>query len=435
MIEAVKKFIDMNNLTGKTILVGFSGGIDSSCMLDILSKIDDIKVVAIHLNHNWRGDESKRDEDFAKSFAKKRNIEFYSEILKDDIKKTETSAREERYKFFENCKNKFMADAVFLAHNKNDNVETLIYRLIKGTGPNGLNSIPEIRDFYYRPLINFSRKEIENYIKDNNVEYILDSSNSNKKYKRNLIRQDILPKMAEINPEVVEAISNFIKINKMNQQIIEKSLIAAENDIKQENFYNREKFLNLSKPLKYEIINRLLKDKIKTRDYKTIEKAVNFIQDNNSSKLSIGKNLFLKAYNNKIYLTEIKARKKRGEILLKEGKNVFENYKITVEKAPAPEKFPNKENSVQYIKLDFDKKYVLRTRMEGDKIKPFGSLKLQKLKTYFIKNKIEEEIRSHIPMIAYEDEILYIPNICISEKLRVGPKDKNCYKITVKKGK
>ena len=435
MIEAVKKFIDMNNLTGKTILVGFSGGIDSSCMLDILSKVDDIKVIAIHLNHNWRGNESKRDEEFAKNFAKKRNVEFYSEILKDNIKKTETCAREERYKFFEKCKNKFMADAVFLAHNKNDNVETLIYRLIKGTGPSGLNSIPEIRDFYYRPLINFSRKEIENYIKDNDVEYILDSSNSNKKYKRNLIRQDILPKMEETNPEVIETISNFIKINKMNQQIVEETLIAAENDIKQETFYNREKFLNLSKPLKYEIINRLLKDKIKTRDYKTIEKTVNFIENNKSSKLSIGKNLFLKVYNNKIYLTEASPKKKFGEILLKEGENVFENYKIIIEKAFAPEKFPNKESSVQYIKLDFDKKYFIRTRHERDKIQPFGSTKLQKLKTYFIKNKIEEELRNNIPMIAYEDEILYIPNICISEKLKVKPEDKNCYKIAVKKGK
>ena len=112
MINSVKKFIKENGLENKKILLGLSGGIDSATLLDILSKIENIKVVAIHLNHNWRGADSKKDEELARKIAKDKNIEFYSETLPKNVKKTETVARELRYKFFEDCKEKFMADAI-----------------------------------------------------------------------------------------------------------------------------------------------------------------------------------------------------------------------------------------------------------------------------------------------------------------------------------
>ena len=231
MLNSVKKFISDNNLNNKTILLGLSGGIDSSVLFDILSEIKDINLIVIHLNHNWRGFESKKDEEFAYNLAKSKNIPFYSEMLDKNVKKTETTARELRYEFFERCREKFNADAVFLAHNKNDNVETLIYRLIKGSGPKGLKSISKVRDFYFRPLIDFDRDEIINYAKENNVKYIIDSSNSNTKYKRNLIRNEIIPLMREINPEVINSISSFIKLNVMHQDIIEKVLDDTKKEI------------------------------------------------------------------------------------------------------------------------------------------------------------------------------------------------------------
>ena len=432
MIKSVENFIIENNLTGKTILVGFSGGIDSSCLLDILSKIKNIKLIAIHLNHNWRGTESKRDEKFAREFAKKRGIEFYSETLSGDIKKTETDAREARYSFFKKCKEKYKADAVFLAHNKNDNIETLIYRLIKGTGPKGLNSIPTVRDFYFRPLINFERREIEKYLKENNVESIIDSSNLNTKYKRNLIREDLLPKMAEINPLVIEAISNFINVNKMNQEIVDESVKAAESIIKKQDKYNRNKFLSLSKPLKYEIVNRYLQNILKNRDFKTIKKIVDFIEENSSSQMSINKDLFLKVYDNEFYLVSYEEKKDITKIL-KEGENRFLGYKITVKKSNMPAVFPKNEENIQYTKLDFNNSYTIRTRREGDLIQPFGQKTIQKLKTFFIKKKVPLELRDKLPLISLGDEILFVPNIMTSEKLKLEKNDKNCYKIIIEK--
>ena len=427
MINLVKNFIKENNLENKTILLGLSGGMDSAVLLHILSKIKNIKVVAIHLNHNWRGADSKKDEELARKIAKDKNIEFYSETLPKNVKKTETIARELRYKFFEDCAKKFKADAVFLAHNKNDNVETLIYRLIKGTGPSGLNSIPKKRDLFLRPLIEVERKEIEKYANENGLIFAVDKSNFDTKYKRNLIREKILPLMKEINPETINSISNLINLNIMNQKIVDDVILKIQKQIIKNEKINREKFLNQTKEIQYEIINRYLKGILKTRDFKTIDKLVKFIQNNPQNKISIGKNLFLKIYNNEIYILNSKKEITENEIKLKE-KNKFLNYEISLEEVQTPDIF--EEN--KFIKLFEKENFVIRTRKEGDVFTPFGSKTPQKLKTYFIKKKIPSELRNKIPLIAANNEIFYIAGVSMSEKLRVDKNDKKCYKITIK---
>ncbi len=427
MINLVKNFIKENNLENKTILLGLSGGVDSAVLLHILSKIKNIKVVAIHLNHNWRGADSKKDEELARKIAKDKNIEFYSETLPKNAKKTETIARELRYKFFEDCAKKFKADAVFLAHNKNDNIETLIYRLIKGTGPSGLNSIPKKRDLFLRPLIEVERKEIEKYANENGLIFAVDKSNFDTKYKRNLIREKILPLMKEINPETINSISNLINLNIMNQKIVDDVILKIQKQIIKNEKINREKFLNQTKEIQYEIINRYLKGILKTRDFKTIDKLVKFIQNNPQNKISIGKNLFLKIYNNEIYILNSKKEITENEIKLKE-KNKFLNYEISLEEVQTPDIF--EEN--KFIKLFEKENFVIRTRKEGDVFTPFGSKTPQKLKTYFIKKKIPSELRNKIPLIAANNEIFYIAGVSMSEKLRVDKNDKKCYKITIK---
>ena len=160
--DCVEKFINKYNLTG-TFIVAFSGGYDSMCLLDVLSKITN-NIVAVHLNHNWRGEESQKEEENCRKFAQSKNIKYYTETLPDNIEKTETSAREARYEFFKKCAKKFNSKVVFTAHNYDDNAETILYRIIKGTGTVGLQGILEQRDIFYRPLLKISREEIKKYI-------------------------------------------------------------------------------------------------------------------------------------------------------------------------------------------------------------------------------------------------------------------------------
>ena len=281
IIDRVKNFIEKYNLSG-TFIVAFSGGYDSMCLLDILYKLK-TDIVAIHLNHNWRGEESLKEAKNCENFVKSRNIKYYSEILPDSVEKTETSAREARYDFFKRCAEMFNSNVVFTAHNFDDNAETVLYRIIKGTGTIGLQGISEHRGIFYRPLLKTTRSEIEEYIKDNNLTPNIDSSNFNTKYKRNLIRNKIIPLLKEINPNVTGA------INSLSELAVDDNCLI--------NSYLPENLLNAVPHEQKRLIYKMLCDYNIEYDRKKIENIQKFIEENKISKsgkkFSLNENLWL----------------------------------------------------------------------------------------------------------------------------------------------
>lgn len=306
MRNAIKSFILNYKLENSKMIVGFSGGADSVCLAYILYSLQDelnLEVILAHLNHNWRGENSSKDEAFSQEFAKKFNLEFYSETLDDTVQKTETAARDARYNFFERTKSKFEADAVMLAHNKDDNVETAIYRIIKGTGLEGLKAIPEVRDNIFRPLLNFEKSEILEYLKNNNLEHTEDSSNQDTTYARNYIRHKILPDFEKVNPTYKNSISNLIQVAKGESEILDFVLEKTKEDIFENDKINTQKFLELIYPLQLKLMYNYLKNDLKFFDYKRFQRIVNFIiehankEDNFHSrkyvKFSINSKLFL----------------------------------------------------------------------------------------------------------------------------------------------
>ena len=238
--QTVKNFLEKYNLDKpkNVYIVAFSGGFDSMCLLNCLKIITKNKIVAIHLNHNWRGKESDNEEQNCKDFCKKIGVEFYSEKLPKSVSPTETEARNIRYAFFEKCAKKFNSNIIFTAHNKNDNAETLIYRIAKGTGIKGLEGIAPKRDIYYRPLLGISRCKIENYCADNNLTPNNDSSNTDIIHKRNLIRNDILPLLVKINPNVTDSLNSLATCAKEEEQIIAEYIKLVEDKILKDGKYN-----------------------------------------------------------------------------------------------------------------------------------------------------------------------------------------------------
>ena len=239
IINKVEEFLSTHNLLNskEKILVAFSGGYDSMCLLDICNKLN-LNVTAIHLNHNWRGEESDKEENNCRIFCQEKAIEFYSEKLPTGVPQTETFARMARYDFFEKCATKFNSKIIFTAHNKNDNAETLLYRIAKGTGIVGLSGIASVRGQYYRPLINTQREEIEEYCNKNLITPNEDSSNNNTKYQRNFIRHNILPELKKINPNIIDTINTLSEVAKLDNEIIEEYLKTLNNPYKTSNFKN-----------------------------------------------------------------------------------------------------------------------------------------------------------------------------------------------------
>lgn len=194
------------------IIIGLSGGADSVALTHILfTEFGADKLVCAHVNHMIRGEEADRDTEFCKSYCESLGIRL--EILRKDVPKfarenhlgEEEAGRIIRYRFFEELaigEN----DVICTAHNADDNAETVLLNLIRGSGLKGLCGIPQKRESVFRPILKLTRAEIESYCEENSLKYITDSTNLKDEYNRNKIRHTVIPSLKEINPSAVENI-------------------------------------------------------------------------------------------------------------------------------------------------------------------------------------------------------------------------------------
>jgi len=440
IIQNVELFIQNYDIKG-TVLVAFSGGYDSTCLLDVLSKLApkyDLKLYAIHLNHNWRGQESLEEANKARNFAVSKGVEFYEETLDCSISQTETAARDARYEFFNRCAQKFNSKFIMTAHNLNDNAETLIYRIIKGTGVRGLCGISPNREIFYRPLLNIERNDIEKYCRENNLLPNFDSSNENVKYRRNFIRKEIIPLMQEINPEVIQSINSLSNISKSDNDIIEEYLFKVLRKITKNGKISTKKFLKQSENIQKRLIYNVLQ--VATADYekKKVDEILEFVRENSFLKCgktkSLTSDLWIWAGSKYIEIITANFPVLCDIEITSEGEYPLGEKIFTIEKCTRiPEKFPKDDEFVAYANLnnqDFPLK--LRTRREGDRISPLGCNGSQKLKKYLNSKMIPKHKRDEYLFLAKDSEILWAAGLGISEKLRVGEKVTHRLKITSK---
>lgn len=370
------------------------------CLLHVLIELN-FKPIAIHLNHNWRGEESRKEEENCRNFCDSRGIEFYSETLSAEVPQTETAAREARYEFFERCAEKFDSKIVFTAHNADDNAETLLYRIIKGTGIEGLKGIAPVRGIFYRPLLTTYRTEIEQYCHEHNLSPNSDSSNNNTKYKRNLIRHEILPELEKINKDAKIAINN-LSANAVNDSEIINEYIESLKDK-----FNTQNFIKYSGALQNRIIYNLLSENGFEYDRKRIEEIVNFINENartkNGKTLSVTSGTLLFASEKEIRLI-----------------NEHRIYNISIEECTEkPANFPPDSEGIAYVDLSGVSEYQIRSRKDGDTIHPLGAKGSQKLKKYLNYKGVPKDRRDEMLFLCEGKEVLWAPTLGINEKIKV----------------
>ena len=206
LIRTVEKYNMLKN--GDSVIVALSGGADSVALLDILNSIKEkynFTLYAVHVNHGLRGDEAQRDENFCKSLCEKYGIRLFvrqenvSELAKKNKISEELCGRNVRYSVFEELSEQLSAK-VATAHTASDNAETLLFNITRGASLGGVCAIPPVRGYIIRPLIECTRAQVEQYCKNNNLEYVTDSTNLSDDYTRNKIRHNAIPSLKEINP-------------------------------------------------------------------------------------------------------------------------------------------------------------------------------------------------------------------------------------------
>jgi tRNA(Ile)-lysidine synthase len=263
------------------ILVAFSGGIDSSSLAVALQRLKEplkIKRLALlHINHLLRGEESYRDENFAKGFAQKYSLELFVErvdvpsLAKKRGGNIEATAREERYRLFEEVRKREGFDLVATAHHLGDLVETIILWLTRGTGLEGLLGFEPTEGNIIRPFYLATRQEIEDFAKKQAIEWVEDSTNYDLSLARNRIRHRVVPELKAINSNLEESVLRMREILKEENELLEKLVQTALLKVKEE---GRDGFLKLEPALQRRVVMKLYG----VKNFKEVSRIINRIK-------------------------------------------------------------------------------------------------------------------------------------------------------------
>lgn len=433
MFEKAKQTVKKYNLINKKeqIIIGVSGGADSMCLLYFLHSIAEsyeIKLLVIHINHGLRGEEADSDEEYVKDVCERLGIPFFAyhiSIADEAIsrKMTEEEAgRAVRYEIFQNAAKEFNADKIAVAHTMNDNAETMLMNLCRGTGINGLTGISPVRDNIIRPLIAMSRQEVEKTLEELGIEYKTDYTNKSFKYTRNRVRYELIPWLTEnMNSSVVNILSKNAAVINEENAFIENAALKAFNECVIEDEFTRLDLRRLD-ALEPVILKRVLR--IACRKYNSqlhdislehIESIISLMKKQSGKKISLPNNLFVQKNQDSIIIYNQDKKfdgycypiKTDGVVYIGEI-----NSYITISHSPTKE-FKNCKN-ICTLELDCDKiknEIFVRTRRIGDKIYLKGIKGYKKIKNLFIDLKIPSTKRDMIPLIADKNEIISIVGV------------------------
>lgn len=446
MEKEVLEFIKSKKLIlpGETIGVAVSGGVDSMSLLHFLNANKeelDCNVVAITVDHLLRGENSAGDATFVKTWCKENGVYCHKfsvdagAIAKQKNMTIEEAAREGRYNIFNNLINENVVDKIALAHHVSDQVETILLHLFRGAGLNGAVGMTEVRDgMFIRPFLNTTKEDIVRYAAKNYIEHVDDETNVNNAFNRNYLRNVVIPKLQQ------------------RWEGLEQNILNFANSCREDNEYilshvNTNGIIldgNVAKiPLIYfhydnSVINRIIFFTLKQLNaVKDIEKKhIDLIKDitklDNGKKVNLPNNLVAqKEYD---YITIYKVDKKTitQEFPFKVGKINFDNlYEISVKKTS---KIDLPKNALMVDASLIPSTAVWRTRKSGDSFTKFGG-GTKSLKNYLVDKKVPNRIRSLIPILANNKEVLCVSNYEISDKVKVTNNTKQAYLITIKEKK
>ncbi len=436
--EKVYAFTEKNALIfgGSTVVVGVSGGADSMALLHVLSAWrDDLRVVAVHVHHGLRGEEADRDEALVRKFCADNDINYICEranvrlIAQEFGIGEEEAGRRVRYNTFERIRDEQNADVIATAHTADDNVETVLMHVLRGSGIGGLCGIPAKRGRIVRPLLDCTRAEIEAYCAENAIPYIVDSTNNDPTYTRNRVRHQLMPLMREINPSVAAAIAR-LRSSAMQDEAYFTELASASlaNARCADGSYLREEFLRQHTSVRVRMWKALLSEN-RCDDYtqRHIDALENALRANRGTVyLSGGYSVCVSAGRLKCFSEQ----QNDNSRLISVDELPFRLYMNGCEhilQCVTREEMLSLQNvHKKFLKfaLDYDKiqgGLTIRGRRDGDHFHPAGRNVGKTLKSLFQEMRVPTYDRDEVLLLCDENGIVLMPGVACDS--RVCPTD------------
>ncbi len=423
--------------SGQTLVLGVSGGVDSITMLDLFAKTEmKLKLIVAHMNHGIRR-EAFLDEELVRNQAQNHGFKYISKTIQPPkTGNLEEELREKRRGFLLSVASNNNADFVALAHNANDQAETLILNLLRGSGPAGLGGMSMSEGGLIRPLLNVSRDEIETYAKANNLAWHEDITNQDTRLRRNFVRHRLLPMFEHLNPDYLSAIHRTAYLQrKIDDHFKEEAWHIIRNVKDKTQKVSAEKLKRLDKPLLYEVFGLLyeeVKGDRKNLSLKHLSSLEEMIADARGSKeLDLPGNIVARRRYDKLdfcakkeHNTPSAPRTKK----LRLGAQLFGDWKVTVKMTN--HSLPTTRSEL-IVDAETFKELTVRTRRPGDTIYKKGLGGKKKLQDLFVDAKIDRADRESYPIIVNRqtEEILWVPLLAKSEYKPKNETDK--YQITV----
>ncbi|HWI90020.1 MAG TPA: tRNA lysidine(34) synthetase TilS [Flavisolibacter sp.] len=438
MAERFSRFFKERNLLQANFLAAVSGGVDSSVLCE-LCKQSGLKFSIAHCNFQLRGEESERDEQFVTSLGEEYGVKVYvkrfntEEYANERRISIQEAARELRYDWFVELKKENAFSFTLLAHHADDNIETLLMNFFRGTGLQGLTAMPEENldeKFFLRPMLELRRKEIFEFAKQNSLEWVEDSSNASSKYTRNFFRNELLPAVKKVYPQVEENLLNNIERLKSANALYKISVEEMKKKVCEE--HGSEIRIPIFKLMKYQHTS-LIYDIIK--DYGFGEKQVGeVIKLANADSGKFIENEQWQIIRHRNWFIIASKTTSVETIAIEEGieKLCFSGGKLELRSIPK-EKFQlqKKEAIAQLDVKGIEYPLLLRKWKQGDYFYPLGMRKKKKLARFFIDQKLPKNQKENIWVLESNKKIVWVIGMRIDDRFKVTDATKEILSISV----
>ncbi len=447
---AEKKLISRND----KIVVGFSGGADSVFLLSFLKKFQkkfNLSLIAVHLNHNLRGEEADADESFCRNFCEDLNIPIFirKKNVKDFARKNkislEEAGRKIRYKLFSEIAAKENCTKIATAHHQSDNTETVLLNLIKGSGLTGAAGIPAKRGNIIRPLLAITKDEILSYLKIKRIPFQIDSSNEENDFQRNYLRNKVVPILKEkINPRLDEKIFNFSSTIKdflsFVDSTLEESLKLIQFDKKDECKIPLSLFegkhLFLQKGIIAAALTKIPKLEPNAR---SINGALNLLEKKVGAKTELASSYFALRDRNFLIISKNKNEIFTQVFIERNQVKTVDGMKISVEDISKNRVNLSRDKSLEFLSGDSLRfPLCIRKWRQGDTFYPFGLSKPKKISEFLTDLKLSAEEKANqllllnAPDASGKSEIVWVIKRRLDNRYAVTNNTKKIIKVRCK---